>query len=122
MFLTNLSEHNMSADVNKILAEYKKNKTNLRAEQVREMLDPEAIVRELVSISDESKVCILDDLPRLQLQANIHFGILKKCLPDLRSLEIKEKANNQSRLVIDMHNTYTVQASEANDSPPSESA
>lgn len=80
----------------------KKADSDMKAEQVRNAMSPALIVAELVGIADEANTCHIDDLPRLQLRANIQFGLLKKCLPDLRSLEIKEKSTNARRLVIDL--------------------
>lgn len=85
-----------------IYVKLKKIDSDVRAEQVRAAMNPAVIINELVSISNEADTCLLEDLPRLQLKANINFGLLKKCLPDLRSLEVKENNNNAKRLIIDL--------------------
>jgi hypothetical protein len=84
-----------------ILSE-KKVKAGLRAEELREKLDPEAAIIELVSLGNEAKVCDLQDLPRLQFRATILTTILKKCMPDLRSLEVKNDSQKTATLIIDM--------------------
>jgi hypothetical protein len=80
----------------------KKVKSGLRAEELREKLDPEAAIRGLLELGNQAKTCNLVDLPRLQFQASIFTTVLRKCMPDLKALEIKEKNNNYTRLIIDM--------------------
>jgi hypothetical protein len=80
----------------------KKVKSGLRAEELREKLDPEAAIISLLTIANESKTCAIEDLPRLQIQIGIMTTILKKCMPDLRSLEIKDNNKNRSTLIIEM--------------------
>lgn len=84
----------------------KKVKAGLRAEELRETLDPGAAIQGLLNLGEQSKTCELEDLARLQFQANILTTILRKCMPDLKALEIKEKANNFTRLVIDLEGGY----------------
>jgi hypothetical protein len=84
-----------------ILAE-KRVKAGLRAEELREKLDPESAIRGLLDLGEEAKSCDIIDLPRLQFRATILTTILRKCMPDLKALEVKEKANNYSRLIIDL--------------------
>lgn len=84
----------------------KRVKAGLRAEELRESLDPGAAVQGLLNLGEESRTCPLEDLPRLQFQANILTTILRKCMPDLKALEVKEKANNFTRLVIDLEGGY----------------
>lgn len=83
-----------------ILAE-KRVKAGLRAEELREKLDPEAAISGLLSLGKEAETCDLVDLPRLQFRASILTTILRKCMPDLKALEVKEKSNDFSRLIID---------------------
>jgi hypothetical protein len=80
----------------------KKIQSDMKAEQLRASMSPADIVNILNSISEQAMICHIDDLPRLQLVSNIQFGLLKKCLPDLRTLEIKEKTSNARRLIIDL--------------------
>ncbi len=89
----------------KVLSD-KKVKAGLRAEELRESLDPGAAIQGLLNLGEESRTCDLSDLPRLQFQASILTTILRKCMPDLKALEVKEKANNFTRLVIDLEGGY----------------
>lgn len=84
----------------------KRVKAGLRAEELREQLDPGAAIKGLLDLGEQSKSCELEDLPRLQFQANILTTILRKCMPDLKALEVKEKANNFTRLIIDLEGGY----------------
>jgi hypothetical protein len=84
-----------------ILSE-KKVKAGLRAEELREKLDPEAAVVGLMSLGEQAKTCDLVDLPRLQFQATILTTILKKCMPDLKALEISSDKLKTTTLVIDL--------------------
>lgn len=85
----------------KVLAE-KKVKAGLRAEELREKLDPEAAIVGLMDLAEQSKTCELKDLDRLKFQSDILTTILKKCMPDLKSLEVKEKNSSATTLIIDM--------------------
>ena len=84
----------------------KRVKAGLRAEELRETLDPGAAIQGLLNLGEEARTCDLVDLPRLQFQASILTTILRKCMPDLKALEVKEKANNYTRLVIDLEGGY----------------
>lgn len=85
----------------KVLAD-KRVKAGLRAEELREKLDPEAAIIDLMSLGEQSKTCELADLPRLKFQADILTTILRKCMPDLKTLEVKEKNSSATTLIIDM--------------------
>jgi hypothetical protein len=80
----------------------KKVKTGIRAEELREKLDPEAAIVGLMNLGEQAKTCLLEDIPRLQFQAQILTTILKKCMPDLRTLEVKGDGNKATTLIIDM--------------------
>jgi hypothetical protein len=80
----------------------KRVKAGLRAEELREKLDPEAAITELHGLMHEADTCLIEDLPRLKFKAEILTTILKKCMPDLRSLEVKEKSSSQNVLTINM--------------------
>ena len=85
----------------KVLAD-KRVKAGLRAEELREKLDPEAAIIDLMSLGEQAKTCELADLPRLKFQADILTTILRKCMPDLKTLEVKEKNSSATTLIIDM--------------------
>jgi len=89
-------------NVNKFILAEKKIKSSLRAEEVREQLDPKAIIESLLSLVNEADTMKVDDIPILKFKADIYTTVLKKCMPDLRSLEIKESNNDHKTLVIDM--------------------
>jgi hypothetical protein len=80
----------------------KKVKAGLRAEELRDKLDPEAAIIELLALGEEAKTCDLADLPRLQFRASLVTTILKKCMPDLRSLEVRDGNQKTTTLIIDM--------------------
>jgi hypothetical protein len=88
--------------VNGMILADKKMKAGLRAEELREKLDPEAAVVGLLDLGQQAKTCDIEDLPRLKFQAEVLTTILRKCMPDLRTLEIKEKSSNSTTLIIDM--------------------
>lgn len=91
-----------SAIQRKVLAD-KKVKSGLRAEELREKLDPEPIIKQLLSLVNEADRTPIEEIPRLKFKADILSGILRKCMPDLRSLEVKENDSKHSTLVIQMN-------------------
>ena len=84
-----------------ILAE-KRVKAGLRAEELREKLDPESAVIGLLELGHQSKTCSIEDLTMLKFQADVLTTILLKCMPDLKTLEIKEKSSSATTLIIEM--------------------
>ena len=86
---------------NGILAD-KRVKAGLRAEELREKLDPESAVLGLLDLGNQAKHCDIEDLPRLKFQAEVLTTILRKCMPDLKTLEVKEKSSSSTTLIIDM--------------------
>lgn len=88
-------------DINKDILKHKKTKAGLKAEQVRESMDPELIVASLMSLVQKAESVPIDQIPRLKFQADVLNGLLKKCMPDLRSLEIKENNGKYSSLIIE---------------------
>lgn len=77
-------------------------RNGLKAEELREKIDPEPIVQALLSLVNQADLVDIDDLPRLRLKSDILFGVLKKVMPDLRALEVSEKEKKQSTLIIQM--------------------
>ena len=86
-------------DINKIILNSKKVKAGIRAEEVRERLDPEALVNALLQLARDVDA---DNIAVLTFTADIYATVLKKCMPDLRSLEIKEGTSKTQQLVIEM--------------------
>lgn len=89
-------------EADKIILAEKKVKSGLRAEEVREQLDPKAIIESLLLLAEQADQVDIEDLPKLRFKADIYTTVLKKCMPDLRSLEIKESNNKYKKLVIEM--------------------
>jgi hypothetical protein len=88
-----------------ILLKLQREKNAMKAEQIRAAIDIEKCVGELDRLINESKTCKIEDLDRLKFQASIITTILKKVLPDLKSIEISEKTNNARKLIIDLTGT-----------------
>lgn len=89
-------------EVNKLILADKKVKSGLRAEEVREQLDPKSIIQSLLQLAEDADTADIEDLPKLKFKAEIYTTVLKKCMPDLRSLEIKENNSKYKKLVIEM--------------------
>ena len=77
-------------------------KTGLKTEELREKIDPEPIIQGLLQLVSDADSVDLVDLPRLRFKADVMFGVLKKVMPDLRSLEVSEKDSKRSTLIIQM--------------------
>lgn len=90
------------AAIEKQFLSTQKVKAGLRAEQLREKLDPEALIIQLLSLVNEADSTKVEDIPKLKFKADVLTTVLKKCMPDLRSLEIKESDNKHNTLIIDM--------------------
>lgn len=96
-----MSEINWQQIERSILNEQKV-KTGLKTEELRDRIDPEPIVQGLLQLVTDADTADLVDLPRLRFKADVLFGVLKKVMPDLRSLEVSEKDNKRSTLIIQM--------------------
>ena len=90
------------AQIEKQVLSQKKVKSGLRAEELRERIDPEPIIKQMLSLVHEADRTPVDEIPRLVFKANTLNMILKKVMPDLRSLEVSEKDNKHSTLIIQM--------------------
>ena len=71
------------------------------AEEIRKLIDPAASINALADILVQADTVDLMDLPRLRLKMDIHIAMLKKTIPDLKALEIKERKQTKARLVIE---------------------
>ena len=87
--------------MNKKVLAFKKARTQLRAEEVREKLDPEALIDALTDLVIEANTVKVEEIPRLKFQADVITTILKKCMPDLRSLEVKANESKYTKLIIE---------------------
>lgn len=77
-------------------------KSGLKAEQLRERIDPEPVIKAMLQLVTEADTVDLADLPRLRFKHEVLTTVLKKVMPDLRSLEVSEKDSKYSTLVIQM--------------------
>lgn len=85
-----------------ILLKHITEKNKLKAEQVREKIDIMSCIAKLGDLIEQSKTCPIEDLERLKFQASVITTILKKVMPDLKSIEVSEKNNNTRKLIIDL--------------------
>lgn len=83
----------------------KKVKAGLRAEDLREKIDPEPIIQQMLQLVHEADRIPVEDIPRLKFKADVLATILKKVMPDLRSLEVTERESKHSTLIIQMPST-----------------
>ena len=77
----------MALNLEKALLSIAKEANELRAEEVRKELDPRSYIEaihEILKSSGEAE----PDLNLLKFQSDIYFALLKKCLPDLKALEL----------------------------------
>lgn len=88
--------------IEKQVLSQKRVKSGLRAEELRERIDPEPIIKQLLSLVNEADRTPVEEIPRLVFKANTLNMVLKKVMPDLRSLEVSEKDNKHSTLIIQM--------------------
>lgn len=88
--------------IEKQVLSQKRVKSGLRAEELRERIDPEPIIKQMLSLVSEADRTPIEDIPRLVFKANTLNMVLKKVMPDLRSLEVSEKDNKHSTLIIQM--------------------
>lgn len=77
----------MALDVEKTLLKIAKSENDLKAEEVRALLDPKAYIDGLQALLNDADTCKPEALARLKFQSDIYLALLKKCLPDLKSLE-----------------------------------
>jgi len=88
--------------IEKQVLSQKRVKSGLRAEELRERIDPEPIIKQMLSLVQEADRTPVEEIPRLVFKANTLNMVLKKVMPDLRSLEVSEKDNKHSTLIIQM--------------------
>jgi hypothetical protein len=74
--------------VEKALLTMNKVENGIRAEEVRSRLDPESYIEGLQELLAESRSVPVEDLQRLKFRADIYLALLRKSLPDLKSIEI----------------------------------
>jgi len=97
---------NILTQVNKIILSEKRVKSGLRAEELREQMDPKALMASMLTLVADADHVAIVDLPRLRFKADIYTSLLKKCMPDLRSLEIKENDSAKSVLTIQIGTSH----------------
>lgn len=96
------------AEFNKHALMVAKTNSSLRAEQAREQIDPVRMVTELYGLLAEADNTTIEELPRLVFKSTVYTTLLKKVLPDLKSMEVKEGGLKANRLLIDMPSTQGV--------------
>lgn len=79
-----------------------KEQVQIRAEELRVRMDPGAIMSEMIALYQEADGADEERLEQLKFKSGILSLMLKKCMPDLRSLEVTEKSQNFSKLIIDL--------------------
>ena len=91
--------------VDQAIVEHLKTKSDLKAERIREKLDPEQFLDALSEIIQISVDCKIGELSRLKFQSDIYLALLKKCLPDLKAIEVKVDTINRPKpgLVININ-------------------
>lgn len=75
-------------DFKQALLKHQRYQNALRSEEVRETLDPASLITDLYEYRDQLKDCLEEDIPRIKEQVSITNALLKKCLPDLKALEV----------------------------------
>jgi len=102
MMVNDMSEQINWLSIEKSVLNSHKISNGIKAEELRSRIDPEPIIENLLKLVSDADDCELEDIPRLRFKADVMFGILKKVMPDLRSLEVSEKDNKKSTLIIQM--------------------
>lgn len=103
-----LPSHEMTVvDLQQYILKRNRDQVQVKAEELRAKLDPEALTLGLISLINEAKTADLEELERLKFQADIYKAILKKCLPDLKAIETKEKIEDYDKLIIDISKEKT---------------
>jgi hypothetical protein len=81
----------MALDLDKALLKLQKSENDLRAEEVRALLNPYGYIQGLEDILEKSQTCDPEDLGRLKFQSDIYLAMLRKSLPDLKAVEVSGK-------------------------------
>lgn len=82
-----------------------KNLNDDKTEAARLQLDPLAFIEGLCVVLENIQDCEIEELPRWRLMSDIYFNLLKKCMPDMRSIEVNvNKAAPGERAAV--FNTY----------------
>jgi hypothetical protein len=102
-------EHEIVAMARKQILAEKKVNAALKAEEIRERIDAEGLVRQIYSLVDEVDQVLVMPLDRqlpaisaIKLKHEILAGLLRKVVPDVRAVEVKSGQSDSSRLIIDM--------------------
>lgn len=102
----NVPSHAVTAvELRRAILNDKKEKIMLRAEQVREALDPLGIIEQMTGLYEEADSA--DDpivLEQLKFKYKVLSDLLNKVMPNLKSLEIQEAKRPASKLIIE-HNS-----------------
>jgi hypothetical protein len=98
-----LPERAMSAEeLRNFVIKRDKEQVLANAEDLRSRMDPSALMQQMLGLYTEADCADEERLEQLKFKAGILTVMLKKCMPDLRALEVAEKSNNYSKLIIDL--------------------
>ena len=105
-------EHEVIAMARRQILAEKKVNAALKAEEIRERIDAESLVKQIYSLVDEVDQVLVMPLDRqvpvvaaIKLKHEILAGLLRKVVPDVRAVEVKSGQSDSSRLIIDMITT-----------------
>lgn len=79
-------------------------------------------IRRLHEIAAKAEGSAKEDVPALQLKANIYFRLLAKCLPDLKAIEHSGEVNHRHATEIpddELGDIATGSSNRATETPPS---
>ena len=71
----------------------------LTQEALRMRVEGERLIDGIVEIDNELATAESSDVPRLKARAEIKFGLLRKVLPDLRSVEMTGEGGGAMELI-----------------------
>jgi hypothetical protein len=105
-------EHEIVAMARKQILAEKKVNAALKAEEIRERIDAESLVKQIYSLVDEVDAALelkveqqVTAIQAIKLKHEILAGLLRKVVPDVRAVEVKSGQSDSSRLIIDMVTT-----------------
>ena len=76
-------------DALKSLVTLRKHKNALSAEKTRSQMSPNELVEDLYNYRELVMTADIADLPRIDKQIGITVQLLRKCMPDLKAVEVK---------------------------------
>ena len=102
--MNNLPDRALSAvELRQLVIRESKDTTDIMAEKIRSQLDPQPLLNELFTLYAEADGADLERLEVLKFKKSILTDILKKCMPDLKAVEVANKGGKFSKLIIDLN-------------------